>query len=327
MLKDKFNRLHNYLRISLTDKCNLRCTYCNPVDLPKGYYAHGTKMLPHEIEQIASVFVQQGVTKIRLTGGEPLVRKDAADIILRLSKLPVELAITTNAVYVHEFVELFHKAGIRSVNVSLDSLKSKRNNLITGRDVFDRVTQNIQLLLKNNFEVKINVVVMKNINDDEILDFVAWTKNEPIQVRFIEFMPFTGNHWSNEKVFSFKEILEKVDEKFIYQNLPHHKHDTAMKFRAEGHRGSFAVISTMSQPFCSGCNRMRLTTDGKMKNCLFSKSEVDILGALRNGEDILPLIKQCVWDKEESLGGQFSSTGGKADVSEIKNRSMIHIGG
>lgn len=327
MLKDQFNRVHNYLRISLTEKCNLRCTYCNPVDLPKGYFAHFDKMLPHEIEQIAAVFVQNGITKIRLTGGEPLVRKDAADIILRLSKLPVKLAITTNGVFVHDFLDTFKKAGIRSVNVSLDSLKSTRNHLITGRDVHSGVVQNIQLLLKNNFEVKVNVVVMKNVNEDEIVDFVAWTKEEPIQVRFIEFMPFAGNHWSSDKVFSYKEILEKVDEKFTYYQLPHQKQDTALKFKANGHRGTFAIISTMSQPFCSGCNRLRLTTDGKMKNCLFSKSEVDILGALRKGEDILPLISQCVWDKQESLGGQFTSVNGKPDVRHIENRSMIHIGG
>ena len=216
---------------------------------------------------------------------------------------------------------------MRSVNVSLDSLKGSRNLLITGRDVFDQVTQNIKLLLKNNFHVKINVVVMRNINDDEILDFVAWTKEQPVHVRFIEFMPFTGNHWSNEKVFSYKEILDRVSEKFTYSKLHHEKHDTAMKFRVNGHCGTFAIISTMSQPFCSGCNRLRLTTDGKMKNCLFSKSEVDILSALRNGEDILPLIKQCVWEKEEALGGQFTSINGKPEVAEIINRSMIHIGG
>ena len=327
MLKDKFSRAHNYLRISLTDKCNLRCTYCNPVDLPKGYFSHFNKMLPYEIEQIAAVFVEQGINKIRLTGGEPLVRKDAGDIILRLSKLPVELAITTNAVYVHEFIDAFKRAGLHSVNVSLDSLKSNRNNLITGRDVFNQVTQNIQLLLKNNFLVKVNVVIMKNINDDEILDFVTWTKDVPVHVRFIEFMPFSGNHWSNEKLFSYKEILDRVSEKFAYEKLHHEKQDTAMKFRVHGHCGTFAIISTMSQPFCSGCNRLRLTTDGKMKNCLFSKSEVDILTALRNGEDILPLIKRCVWEKEEMLGGQFTSINGKPEVAEIINRSMIHIGG
>ncbi len=322
MLTDQFNRNHTYLRISLTDKCNLRCTYCNPVDLPRGYFSKANKMSADEIETIAGVFVKLGINKIRLTGGEPLVRKDAREIIQRLSKYPVELAITTNGVYVHEYIDSFREAGIRSVNVSLDSLKSKRNLLITGRDEFDRVRENIDLLLKNNFHVKVNTVVMRDVNTDELIDFVAWTKDVPVDIRFIEFMPFAGNHWSREKVFSYKEILSVISSEYDYIPLHNEKHDTAVKYKVDGHKGTFAIISTMSRPFCSGCNRLRLTTDGKMKNCLFSKGEADILGALRNGMDILPLIKKCVWEKEEALGGQVNMNGGN-----IRNRSMIHIGG
>lgn len=327
MLKDKFNRLHDYLRISLTDKCNLRCTYCNPVDLPKGYFTNSNKMSSDEIDAIARVFVQQGVKKIRLTGGEPLVRKDAREIIQRLSKYPIELAITTNGVFVHEFIETFQDAGIRAVNVSLDSLKKDRNFSITQRDEFDRVKQNIDLLLENNFHVKVNSVVIKDVNDDEILDFVDWTKDQPIHVRFIEFMPFAGNQWDNKKVFSHGDMLDLIASKYEFTKLSNEKNDTAKKYFIEGHKGTFAVISTMSQPFCGGCNRMRLTTDGKMKNCLFSKSEVDILGALRSGQDIVPLIKHCVWDKEEALGGQFTSAYEDIDSSKLSNRSMINIGG
>lgn len=327
MLTDQFNRIHDYLRISLTDKCNLRCTYCNPIDLPKGYFSNSNKMSVDEIDTIANVFVEQGIKKIRLTGGEPLVRKDAKEIIERLSKYPVELTITTNGVFVHEYIETFLQAGIHSVNVSLDSLKRERNQIISGRDEFDRVTQNINLLLKNNFHVKINTVIMKGVNEDEIPDFVAWTKDEPVHVRFIEFMPFSGNHWSKEKVFSYREMLEMIALKFAYISLNNDKHDTAIKYKVPGHRGTFAIISTMSRPFCSGCNRLRLTTDGKMKNCLFSNTEVDILSALRNGMDIVPLIKKCVWDKKEALGGQFDSIDGIPDASKIKNRSMIQIGG
>ena len=327
MLTDQFKRLHTYLRISLTDKCNLRCTYCNPIDLPKGYFSHSNKMSAHEIDTIAGVFVSQGINKIRLTGGEPLVRKDAKEIILQLAKYPVELAITTNGVFVHEYIDTFRQAGIRSVNVSLDSLNPKRNHLITGRDEFDRVKQNINLLLKNNFQVKINIVIMADVNAREIPDFVAWTKEQPVHVRFIEFMPFAGNHWSREKVFSHREMLDLIASAFDFIPIPNEKHDTAMKYKVPEHKGTFAIISTMSRPFCSGCNRLRLTTDGKMKNCLFSRSEVDILGALRNGSDILPLIKKCVSDKEESLGGQFTSIDKNFDLSKITNRSMINIGG
>lgn len=327
MLKDKFNRIHDYLRISLTDKCNLRCIYCNPIDLPKGYFTNSNKMSVDEIDTIAGVFVQQGVKKIRLTGGEPLVRKDAKEIIQRLSKYSVELAITTNGVFVEEFIDTFKKAGIKSVNVSLDSLKKDRNFSITKRDEFDRIKQNIDLLLKNDFFVKINTVVMKDMNEDEVPDFVAWTKDQAVHVRFIEFMPFAGNQWCNEKVFSHNEMLELISSKYDFINLPNSKHDTAKKYLVPGHKGTFAIISTMSQPFCAGCNRMRLTTDGKMKNCLFSKGEMDILGALRNGQNIVPLIQQCVWEKEEALGGQFTSIYENLDSSKINNRSMINIGG
>ena len=327
MLKDNFSRIHDYLRISLTDKCNLRCTYCNPVDLPKGYFAGAPRMTADEIETIASVFINEGVKKIRLTGGEPLVRKDAKEIIQRLSKYPVELVITTNGVFVHEFIEIFKQAGIHSVNVSLDSLKKEKNFSITRRDEFDRVTQNINLLLKNDFHVKINVVVIKNVNEDEIPDFVEWTKQQPVHVRFIEFMPFTGNQWSNEKVFSHREILELISSQYNFIRLQGHKNDTAKKYFVPDHKGTFAIISTLSQPFCSGCNRMRLTTDGKTKNCLFSKNEVDILGALRNGLDIVPLIKKCVADKEEAWGGQLTTVYENMDASKISNRSMINIGG
>ena len=193
MLTDQYNRNHTYLRISLTDKCNLRCTYCNPVDLPKGYFAHFNKMSPEEIDYIAGIFVSLGITKIRLTGGEPLVRKDAGEIIRRLSGHQVELTITTNGVFVHEYLDIFKAAGIRSVNVSLDSLDRNKNQIISGRDEYDRIRENIDLLQRNDFHVKVNTVIMKGVNDNEIPDFIAWTARQPVHVRFIEFMPFTGN--------------------------------------------------------------------------------------------------------------------------------------
>jgi len=140
-------------------------------------------------------------------------------------------------------------------------------------------------------------------------------------------MPFAGNEWSREKVFSYQEMLDQISKEYNFMKLQDAKHDTDKKYFVPGHDGTFAIISTMSQPFCGGCNRMRLTTDGKMKNCLFSKSEVDILSTLRNGQDITPLIKQCVWEKEKALGGQFTSVYENLDASKISNRSMINIGG
>ena len=327
MLKDKFNRVHDYLRISLTDKCNLRCTYCNPNNLAKGFFANSPRMNADEIDQIASVFVKSGVKKIRLTGGEPLVRKDAKEIIQRLAKYPVELAITTNGVFVNEFIEPFKEAGLNSVNVSLDSLNKEKYFSITQRDVFDRVIENINLLIANDFHVKVNVVVMKDVNDAEILDFIQWTKDIPVHVRFIEFMPFTGNKWSSEKVISHQQILKIISSKYHYIKLLNEKNDTAKKYFVPKHKGSFAVISTMSEPFCSGCNRMRLTSDGKMYNCLFARNETDLLSSLRQGKNIEPLIQQCVLGKSFMLGGNNENEKWGKQATETHDRSMISIGG
>ncbi|MCX6312926.1 MAG: GTP 3',8-cyclase MoaA [Bacteroidetes bacterium] len=327
MLKDKFNRVHDYLRISVTDKCNLRCTYCSPDDLPKGAFANAPRMTADEIERIASVFVKSGVKKIRITGGEPLVRRDLKEIILRLSKYPVELAITTNGVFVNEFVDTFKEAGLRSVNVSLDSLQKEKYFSITKRDQFNRVMENINLLLTNNFHVKVNVVVMKDVNDNEILNFIEWTKDFPIHVRFIEYMPFSGNEWSSEKVFSHEEILNVIAAKYEFVKLQNKTNDTAKKFFVPQHQGTFAIISTMSEPFCSGCNRMRLTSDGKMYNCLFAEKETDLLSNLRLGNDIEPLIQKCVLEKSEMLGGNNENKNWGKENTETRERSMINLGG
>lgn len=327
MLIDRYNRVHDYLRVSITDKCNLRCSYCNPVDLPKGYFAGRTRMSAAEIFDIVSVFVSLGVKKVRLTGGEPLVRKDARDIIEQLSRLPIELAITTNGVYLHEFIDVFTDCGLRSVNVSLDSLNEGSFKAITQRNEHKRVMDNIQLLLSRDFHVKVNMVVIKDVNHHEIPAFVEWTKAVPLHVRFIEFMPFSGNEWSSSKVFSHENMMELLSATHSYIKLDDEVHDTTKKYAVPGYCGTFAVISSMTQPFCSGCNRLRLTSDGKMKNCLFSKQEADILGSLRNGEDILPIIQHCVYAKEQMLGGQIAPRLSDVNTEALTNRSMISIGG
>lgn len=326
MITDNYNRKHNYLRISLTDNCNLRCFYCMP-DEDYDFTPASHLMQPHEIETLAKIFVAEGVTKIRLTGGEPLVRKDAAKIILSLSQLPVELTLTTNATRLHDFVDVLKEAKIKSVNISLDTLQPEKFLLITRRDLFHRVRSNIELLLHHQFKVKINMVVMKGFNEDEINDFIEWTMHVPIQVRFIEFMPFSGNRWTSNKVVSLNEMLTVISDKYSFLPLQNDTHDTAKHFMVPGHAGSFAVISTMSSPFCSGCNRMRLTADGKMKNCLFSKNETNLLSALRNGEDVVKLIHENIMMKAKELGGQFIAGVDTVDANNIENRSMITIGG
>lgn len=326
MITDKFNRTHNYLRISLTDNCNLRCFYCMPEE-EYDFTPASRLMQTDEIHTLAKIFVNEGVTKIRLTGGEPLVRKDAANIISALSALPVQLTLTTNATRLHDFIDVLKQSNIKSVNISLDTLQPDKFLLITRRDLFHQVRSNIELLLHHQFKVKINMVVMKGLNDNEINDFIAWTMHNPVEIRFIEFMPFSGNRWTSNKVVSMHDILTTINSQYSFLPLQNGKSDTAKHFMIPGHKGSFAIISTMSSPFCSGCNRMRLTADGKMKNCLFSNSETDLLKALRNGEDVVKLIHENIMTKEKELGGQFIADVDKVDANTIENRSMITIGG
>lgn len=326
MIADSFGRIHDYLRISLTDNCNFRCFYCMPEE-DYDFTPASRLMQPDEILTLAKIFVEQGVKKIRLTGGEPLVRKDAAEIIAELGKLPVELVITTNGTRIAEMLPTLISAGIKSINISLDTLQPEKFFMITRRDLFHQVRSNIELLLQNKITVKINTVVMKGLNDNEIKDFIEWTKHNPVQIRFIEFMPFSGNKWTSNKLFSLDEILANVEKDFTVLPIKAAPHDTAKSFMIPGHEGSFAIISTMTAPFCSTCNRMRLTADGKLKNCLFSDGETDLLTALRNKEEVLPLIKASIWSKKKELGGQLGKHFEALDADSIVNRSMITIGG
>lgn len=280
-----------------------------------------------EIEQIAGKFVELGVNKIRLTGGEPMVRKEFPDILSRISKLPVELSLTTNAVLAHKYVKDLKDAGVRSLNISLDTLNAETFKRITKRDQFKQVWDNILLMLNEGFRVKINAVGIEGVIEKEILDFVAITKELPLHVRIIEFMPFEGNHWNSKKVVTAEQMLNWVKAEYDMVKLKDDPHATAKKYKAIGHEGTFAFITTMSEHFCGDCNRMRITADGKMKNCLFGSEEMDLLGTLRKGEDIEPLIRTSVIRKHKVMGGQFSNSYKGAEASELKNRSMIRIGG
>ncbi|MET4140985.1 GTP 3',8-cyclase MoaA [Pedobacter sp. UYP1] len=326
MIVDSFGRIHDYLRISLTDNCNFRCFYCMPEE---NYdFSPASRLLQKdEIIQLATLFVAEGVKKIRLTGGEPLVRKDAAEIIKALGMLPIELTLTTNGTRIQEMLPVLLSAGIKHINISLDTLQAEKFMMITRRDAFHQVKSNIELLLSQQMKVKVNVVLMKGLNDNEILDFIAWTKEIPVQVRFIEFMPFAGNHWTSNKVCSLQEILDIISPHHTIQPITASLHDTAKHYSIPGHKGSFAIISTMTAPFCSSCNRMRLTADGKLKNCLFSRTETDLLTALRAGEDVLSLIKASIQAKEKELGGQLNKNFEHLNAETIINRSMISIGG
>ncbi|WP_300487107.1 GTP 3',8-cyclase MoaA [Flavobacterium sp.] len=325
MLHDTYNRIHDYLRISLTDNCNFRCTYCMP-DESISLIPQKKLMQADEIFSIAEIFTTLGVKKIRLTGGEPLVRKDFAAIIQRLSTLPVQLTITTNGVLLDRYKEVLQKAGIHSVNISLDTLDPVKFLQITQRDQFQKVWDNILMCMDHGIYVKLNIVLIKGFNDDEVFDFIKLTKSLPVHLRFIEFMPFDKNEWNKDKVVHNQLVLESVAQQYELFKLRDDKNDTAKKFGIFGHAGTVSFISTLSDSFCGTCNRMRITADGKMKNCLFGAEEFDLLGAFRKGENIIPIIERCLLKKHKMLGGQFDDYT-HVDPDKLQNRSMIKIGG
>lgn len=326
---DQFGRVHDYLRISLTERCNLRCTYCMPEE---GIQLRDREefMTGEELLAIAEKFVELGVKKIRLTGGEPLIKKNIDQIVLGLAKLDVELAITTNGVLLDKHCDMLWDAGIRSINVSLDSLKEDRFNNISRRNYFKRIKQNIDLCIDKGFFVKVNVVVIRGTNDDEIIDFIDWTKTANINIRFIEFMPFEGNKWNWSSKVSFDEIMDQVHSHYgqhAVHKLKDDKNATARNFYVNGAKGSFGIISSVTNPFCDSCNRIRLTADGKIKNCLFSSSETDLLKVYRSGQvdQIKTMIIDSIYKKEKARGGitNFEEIKGE----ELKNRTMVSIGG
>ena len=329
ILTDSFGRKHTYLRISLTELCNLRCTYCMP--------AEGVQLSPRshimsfeEIYTIAKLFVAHGVTKIRLTGGEPLVRKDVGVLLKQLSTLPVEISMTTNAVLVDRYIDVLKSCGIRKINVSLDTLDPTKFKTITRRDNFEKVWNNIHMLLNEGFEVKINAVLMKGFNENEIVDFINLTKELDVTTRFIEFMPFDGNKWNSDKLVSLSEIRTIVNNAFDEKSVIRLKdapNDTSKNYKIDGFLGSFAIISSVTNPFCDSCNRIRLTANGRIKNCLFSNTETNLLTPFRNGEDITSLIQQSISKKFKTRGGMDTKEKFESPDLHGQNRSMITIGG
>lgn len=329
ILQDRFDRDHTYLRISLIERCNLRCTYCMPEEgvqlSPKSHL-----MSYEEIYTMAKIFVDHGVTKIRLTGGEPLIRKDIPVILEKLASLPVELSITSNAVIIDKFIDVLKANRVKHINVSLDSLNADKFKEITRRNQFEKVYRNILLLVKEGFSVKVNAVLIKGFNDNEIIDFIHITKDLPITVRFIEFMPFDGNKWDLSKMVSYADVMQQVDEAFSKDTiirLQDAPNDTSKNFKIKDYEGSFAIISSVTNPFCDSCNRLRLTANGQLKNCLFSATESDLLTTLRAGKPIEPIIQKAVAAKLKMRGGMDTLEKLQEPKLHSKNRSMITIGG
>ena len=329
ILTDNFGRKHNYLRISLIEKCNLRCTYCMPAEgillSPKS-----SLMTADEIFAIATVFVNNGVDKIRLTGGEPLLRKDFPEIIAQLASLETEISITTNGILIDKHIAILKQYKVKKINLSLDTLIPSKFETITLRNQFEKVIDNLHLLLNNDFKVKINVVLIKGFNDNEIIDFIRLTQHLPLSVRFIEFMPFAGNDWDKSKMVSKKEILTQVKNHFSASEivqLQNEKNFTAREFKIKNYLGSFGIISSITNPFCDGCNRIRLTANGKIKNCLFSNSETDLLTPFRNGESLENLIAFALLNKKKIRAGMNTVDEVSNPILNQDNRSMIAIGG
>ncbi|CAI5987016.1 unnamed protein product [Closterium sp. NIES-64] len=326
VLTDSFGRQHSYLRISLTERCNLRCSYCMP--------AEGVELTPKEhllstdeVIRLAAVFVSQGVTKIRLTGGEPTVRRDIVDICQSLSALPglSTLALTSNGILLPAKLPALREAGLTHLNVSLDTLVEPRFELLTRRKGHARVLKAMDMSLDLGFKpLKLNCVVMRGVNDDEILDFVALTRDRPINVRFIEFMPFDGNVWKTKKMVPYAEIMARIRQRHPdIARLRDHPSDTAKNFQVPGFAGSVSVISSMTSHFCSGCTRLRLLADGNLKVCLFGPNEVSLRDALRQGateEELLSLISAAVKRKKAAHAGML-------EIARTHNRPMITIGG
>lgn len=327
-LTDKYQRTHRSLRLSIVDKCDLRCTYCMPED--QHFLKREQLMSREEIGTITRLFVEKyGITKIRITGGEPLVRPDVVDIVRDMSRLPVKLGLTTNAMSLHKHMDGLIDAGLKSINISLDTFDVERFRAIARRDGLDTVWGNIQGALERGMHVKVNMVVMRGINEDELLRFVELTRDHPVHVRFIEFMPFAGNGWGRERVYTYSEMLGHIGSVHSFEKLSDDPHSTAKAYRVPGWKGTFAVISTVTEPFCGNCDRLRITAEGKMRNCLFSREETDLLSALRKGEDIAALIETNVLTKRAMLGGlpQFKPESQEEVLHDLSSRPMVSIGG
>ncbi|MEZ5006998.1 MAG: GTP 3',8-cyclase MoaA [Chitinophagales bacterium] len=327
VLKDQYNRIHNYLRVSLTDKCNLRCSYCMPKNVQ--FMPSKKLMTADEIFQLAQLFVNDfGINKIRITGGEPLMRKDAPKIIEQLSQLPVQLAITTNGVFLDKYWPLLESINLSSINISLDTLNARKFKEVNKRDDFQKVYDNIFTAIQKGLNVNINTVLKLGMNDDELLDFVELTHEQKLHVKFIEFMPFNGNSWDRENVFTYQEALHIIQDKYGEAFPTKSKPNTTSKpYKLQNFKGDFSFVSTISSHFCGDCNRLRLTADGKLKNCLFGKTETDLLSILRNGGDLKPFIIENVLAKHKALGGFDKMSESEFNTQELSEREMFAIGG
>ena len=323
-LIDGFGRRHRDLRISVTDRCNFRCGYCMP--------AEGLEWLPRselltfeEIERVARLLVDRhGVDSIRLTGGEPTVRANLAELVRRLAALGVDLALTTNGATLRMLARPLAEAGLRRINVSLDSLRADRFAELTLRDDLPRVLDGIDAALEAGLDpVKVNAVVMRDVNDDELVDFARFGRDRGVVVRFIEFMPLDADQaWSDGAVVGLDEIVARIGEAFPLEPVARTS-APASRFRYMDGGGEIGVVASVTRSFCDSCDRIRLTADGQFRNCLFAVDEHDLRGLLRSGasdDELSDLV-------ERAVGAKWAGHGiGKVEFIRPA-RSMSQIGG
>ncbi|WP_072556099.1 GTP 3',8-cyclase MoaA [Tenacibaculum todarodis] len=327
-LIDNFGRQINYVRLAVTDRCNLRCQYCMP--------AHGIDIVPRkelltfkEMYRLIRVLTELGVNKIRLTGGEPFVRKDFVGFLEMLSfnDLLEDINITTNGALIYNHIETLEKLKkVKNINLSIDSLKADKFNEITRRNVFDEVFKTMEALEKSSMNLKLNVVVQSGINTDEINDFVRLTKDKNITVRFIEEMPFNGKGQREmQENWTFKKILNEIKSEFLVEEIQSEKSSTSRNFSIENHVGSVGIIPAFTRTICNDCNRIRITSTGTFKNCLFDDGVFNLRDFIRNGasnDDLKELFLSLIKEKPEN-GFIAEANRTKGDVSE----SMSTIGG
>ena len=332
ILKDSFNRIHDYLRISLTDKCNLNCIYCNPLEHQSKKLNKNEILTFNELLRLINIFSGRlGIKKIRFTGGEPLARKNTLEffksVYLLKIKYGLEIALTTNGTLLENNLQEIKRYGIDKLNISLDSLKPERFQYITGKDNFDAVIRSINKAANLGFDpLKINVVVMKNVNEDEIIDFVEFVKDTNLNVRFIEFMPFGNNNWNTDGFISSEEIKNLIETKYKLKEITGPMNIVAKDYSIAGHSGKVSFISSISDHFCKSCNRLRIDARGKMKLCLFSTgtNELNFKQLLNNSqysdEMISEMILTSLYQKEKTHPRI-------EELLKFEENNMLSIGG
>jgi len=308
MLVDGYGRAITNLRVSVTDRCNLRCVYCMPAN-PE-WMAQPEILSFEEIERIVRVAVSLGITDFRITGGEPTARKDLPELVRRVVAVPgvKDVAMTTNGILLRKLARPLWEAGLRRINISLDTLRGEKFVHIARRDGFRETWEGIEEADRAGFRpLKINMVVMRGVNDDEVVDFAAMARTRPWKIRFIEFMPLDGDGgWTRDQVVPAREILGRIHAKWPLDLVADGPlSDPARIFRFKDGQGDIGMIASVSEPFCSACDRIRVTPDGKLRTCLFSTWETDLKGAMRAGatdDDLRATVRAAVAKKEAGHG-------------------------